>query len=145
MLRAAMALTVLFASAAARDGIELRVTGHEFGWLIRYAGTDGRLDTADDVLRRRHLHLPAHTPIRLELASEDYVYGFRLPALDVVEIAVPGRPFLLRFETDRDGLSRLMGDQMCGFLHAELIGDFIVESRAAFEQWMRQSEAVHAR
>jgi cytochrome c oxidase subunit II len=126
------------ASARTSDPLEVRVTGAGYQWTIRYAGPDGRLDTADDVVTRRHLHLPARSRVRLELASEDFVYSFSLPALDVSDLAVPGRPFLLMFETESAGTSRVMGDQMCGFTHPELMGDLIVQRPEEFQSWLAQ-------
>jgi len=140
----AAAVAALWAGVAAVSpaypltSMDVRVTGAGFGWTIRYAGEDGRLDTADDVETRRHLRLPARTAIRLELISEDYVYSFSLPALDVSDLAVPGRPFRLQFRTESPGVSRLMGDQMCGFTHPELMADLIVQRPEEFRSWLAQ-------
>ena len=114
----------------------MRVTGADFGWRIRYAGEDGRLDTADDVVGVRHLHFPPKTRVSIDLRSEDYAYSFHLPEFDVVEVAVPGSPYVLSLETDLPGDSRLLGNQMCGFTHPELIGRVIVHEAGAFESWL---------
>ena len=121
------------------EPLRVRVTGHDFRWHLRYPGPDRELDTNDDILARRHLHLPMHTPVELELRSDDYVYSLYLPEYELVEMAFPGRPFVVEISTDSAGTSRLLGSQMCGFTHPELLGDLVVQSREDFRRWL-QSE-----
>lgn len=118
-----------------RESLAVRITGNDFRWYIQYPGPDGQLDTADDHHTKRHLRLPMQTEIELELCSDDYVYSLYLPAFDLVEMAFPGEPFLLKFRTDSAETSRLMGAQMCGYAHDELLGDLIVVDREEFRAW----------
>lgn len=129
------------APAGSSEPLDVRITGANYQWIIRYAGEDRRLDTADDVETRRNLRLPALSTIRLELASDDYVYSFHLPALDISDLAVPRRPFRLQFETESPGTSRLIGGEMCGFRHPELMGDLIVQRPQEFRSWLEQQVA----
>ena len=123
--------------------IRVRVTGHEFQWHILYPGPDGRLDTSDDVRSMRHLRLPVGTNVTLDLKSEDYIYTLALPHLRLKEIAVPDLDFSMVFETRSAGTFPLLGDQMCGYTHPKLIGTLLVEPRADFESWCRQSAEPH--
>jgi len=116
--------------------LELRVTGDEFRWRIRYPGPDDRLDTPDDVEAWRHLYLPARTEIVIDLCSADYVYTFYVPAFDIMEAAVPKVPFEIDFETGPPGRFDLLGSQMCSYTHTELLGDTVVLPPAEFERWM---------
>ncbi len=118
--------------------LRVRLTGSDFRWHIRYPGPDHRLDTPDDLLAQRHLHLPTDRDIQLELRSDDFVYSLYLPDYELVEMAVPGRPFLVEFRTDAAGTSRLLGTQMCGFTHKELLGDLVVLSPTDFLRWMER-------
>lgn len=122
---------VLLLAATAAPPFTLRVTGRDFHWEILYPGPDGVLDTPDDVMRQRHLHLPAHRAIAIDLRSDDYVYSLHLPDLEVTELAVPGKPYLLQFETENPGNYRLMGSQMCGYTHPELLGNLVVHETNA--------------
>ena len=121
-------------SRAPGPPFHVRVTGRDFRWHIRYPGPDGILDTADDPTGQRHLHLPADSDVRLELCSDDYVYSLYLPQYEMVEMAFPGRPFLVELATASPGTSRLMGSQMCGYTHEELLGDLIVQRPAELSQ-----------
>ena len=96
----------------AKNTIQIRVTGHDFQWRFRYAGADGQLDTSDDLVASRHLYLPAHSIVSVDLRSQDYAYSFYLPHLDLVETAIPDDPFLLQFETDGPCHYALVGGQM---------------------------------
>ncbi len=115
--------------------LELRVVGDGYEWLVQYPGADAVLDTEDDVRVKRHLRLPEHTRIRIEVSSRDYIYGFRIPGLGVNEMAVPELVFTADFETPESSVHVLKGDQMCGFAHPRLIGRVIIEPRREFQRW----------
>jgi heme/copper-type cytochrome/quinol oxidase subunit 2 len=114
--------------------VQVRVTGHDYQWRIRYAGPDGLLDSDDDLLNARNLFLPAHAQIHLELCSDDFAYTFCLPNQDLMEVAVPGLPFAIEFQTDDPGTHELLGSQMCGYIHPLLIG------RVEVGQWPPRRE-----
>ncbi len=116
------------------EPLRVRLTGSDFRWHIRYPGPDHRLDTPDDLLAQRHLHLPTDTDIQLELRSDDFVYSLYLPDYELVEMAFPGRPFLLEFSTGSVGTSRLLGSQMCGYTHEQLLGNIVVSGPADYRQ-----------
>jgi len=124
--------------------LTLRVTGKDFRWHILYPGPDGLLDTADDIATQRHLHLPAQSRIAIDLRSDDYVYSLHLPDLEVTELAVPGKPYLLQFQTENPGHYRLMGSQLCGYTHPELIGNLVVHTQESFNAWTVQSVSRHS-
>jgi len=115
---------------------ELRVTGDEYRWRVRYPGPDGDLDTADDLLTWRHLHLPAGAEIVIELESVDYVYTFYVPELDIMEPAVPDSPYVLDFESGPAGQHDLLGSQMCGYTHPQLLGDVVVHAPGELDRWL---------
>lgn len=107
----------------------VRVSGEDFKWHILYPGPDEELGTDDDIRSQRDLHLPAGTDIVIELASKDYVYMLSFPELDLKEIAVPDLKFTLQFNAKQTGTFQLLGDQMCGYTHPDLLGKLFVHSR----------------
>ena len=120
------------AGAAAGDPplsgpLVIDVTGHDYNWMLRYPGEDGVQGTDDDVHAVRHLHLPEGVRTVVRLHSDDFLYIFRLPHLELSEIAVPDLEFSLEFDSGPPGRHELRGDQMCGFAHASLLGLLIVE------------------
>ena len=115
--------------------LTVRITGREFEWHIVYPGPDGEFETPDDVYTKQHLHLPESTPVTVELFSDDYVYSIYFPHVDLLEMTFPDHVFSLAFETDEPGKFELLGTQMCGFVHPNLIGDLVVHSTDGFEKW----------
>ncbi len=121
------------------DGdLVIRVRGEDYQWHVRYPGPDGVLDTADDVLGLRDLHVPARKTVRIDLESADYIYGFRIPELGVNQMAVPELDFAAQLFAEEAGSHPLMGDQMCGFAHESLLGQVVVHAPADFVAWQRQ-------
>jgi cytochrome c oxidase subunit 2 len=116
--------------------LAMRVVADNFRWHLRYSGPDGKLDTTDDVLMQRHLHLPANTEISIDLQSKDYVYSFYLPHIALMEVAIPNMPFNLKFETGSSGTFELLGSQMCGYTHPNLLADVVIHAPANFETWL---------
>jgi cytochrome c oxidase subunit 2 len=118
------------------DPLTIEITGDEFEWHIRYPGSDNRLGTADDLKVLRHPHVPEYTHIRITLKSNDYLYSFAIPELNLKEIAVPDLSFELDFETASAGRFELQGDQFCGFQHPDLSGRFVIQTRKQFLNWL---------
>ncbi len=125
--------------------MRVRMTGEQFRWHIRYPGADGRLDTRDDVVTLRDLHLPSDTATVISLESRDYLYTLELPQLGLKQIAVPDLRFELRIDPAPEGSSDLLGSQMCGYDHPDLLGKFVVQSRPDFTAWLRKVRAERRR
>lgn len=126
----------------AGEPVALQVTGEEFRWRVLYAGPDGELGTGDDVPTGEDIHLPSGAPVRIVLTSADYIYSFSLPALPLEEIAVPDLTFTLEFVTGSPGRVELRGDQFCGYSHARLSGELVVQSPSDFDRWLRRAAAA---
>ena len=126
--RLLFACAALAAACQRAPTYQVRVTGDEFRWQIRHPGPDARLDTADDRITQQHLELPARRRVALDLRSNDYVYSLYLPQIPVLEVAVPGDPVIIDFETGEERVLELLGNQMCGYTHPELLGELRVLS-----------------
>ncbi|MDE2743274.1 MAG: hypothetical protein OXI58_16895 [Gemmatimonadota bacterium] len=119
--------------------LRIQITGEEFIWQLRYPGPDGALHTADDITKPgKELHLPLGIEVEIELTSRDYIYTFALPHLDLHQVAVPDLTFALTFTPQTTGVFAFVGDQMCGFEHESLNGRVVVESPAAFVDWLTE-------
>ncbi len=116
--------------------VRVRVTGSDYRWLLTYAGADGRLDTADDVRRERHLGLPAGREVVFELASDDYVYTLYIPHLDLMEAAAPGPDYAVERLTGDPARESVLGSQMCGYTHPLLLGDLLILEEEDFAAWL---------
>lgn len=113
--------------------------GDEFQWHFRYPGDDGRLGSKDDVQVARTLRLPENVDVVLHLRSDDYIYIWSTPDLNLKEVAVPDLTFTLRFRTSKSGTFNIVTDPMCGFrsLHDDDLGRVIVQSRSEYGRWLK--------
>ena len=97
------------------------------------------MHTDDDIIKPGpEFHLPLGLAVELELTSQDYIYTFALPHLDLHQVAVPDLTFALAFTPQTTGAFAFVGDQMCGFEHESLNGRVVVESSAAFVDWLAE-------
>ena len=117
------------AAQSKSDAITIEVTGDEFNWYFRYPGSDGVLGTEDDRYSTQNLFLPDNSQITLKITSKDYVYSFALPDLKKEEIAVPELSFEMQFNTGSEKTLRLLGDQLCGYIHKTLIGEVYIRNQ----------------
>ena len=124
------------------EAIAVEVTGDDFHWHYRFPGADGELGTMDDLRASGPLHLPVGADVELRLTSRDFVYQLALPHLGLKEVAVPELIFSMEFSTDREGRFELRGDQMCGYSHASLVTELVVESQEEFHDWLEDAERV---
>jgi cytochrome c oxidase subunit 2 len=124
--------------------ITVEMTGADYRWRTRHAGFDGSLDTPDDIIGGGNLVVPAGRTVHLLLRSDDFVYTFYVPDLNVNQIAVPSLTFDARFVCDSPGEIAYIADQMCGFLHETLLGDVTVISESDYADWLRNGKASRA-
>ena len=130
--------------AAWPDPLRVEIRGSDYQWTIRYPGADGILGTVDDIVALRDLHVPEGAIVQIELESDDYLYSFRLPEFGVSQVAVPELTFKAAFFSGPRGSSVLLGDQMCGYAHPDLIGRVIVHRPSEFDEWLGQQRGQGA-
>jgi cytochrome c oxidase subunit 2 len=116
----------------------IRITGEQWAWRFRLPGPDGRFDTADDVEVVNELHLPVGAVVQFELTAKDVIHSLWMPEMRLKQDAVPGRTIRGWFEPTREGRYEMDCAQICGFGHTMMKALVIVESREAYESWVRQ-------
>ena len=114
------------------DYIEIEATAYQFGWEIRYPGTDnvlGRknyrlidladnslgldfndIHSQDDFVESDTILLPKGMDVRVRITSKDVLHNFYLPQFRVKMDCVPGIPTFFKFnpiETTEDRRERL--------------------------------------
>ena len=119
--------------------ILIKATGHKFFWRFSFCGQDRTFGTRDDLVVDKVLHLPLDSDIRLTVESDDFVYSFHVPELQLRHVAVPGLSYSLDFHTDRPGSYTAVMDPVCGggiFLSPDQdMGHVVFEPRQDFEAW----------
>ncbi len=109
-----------FTSDAPKDSQVVEITGHQFGWEIRYPGRDGVLgrknfkltdpaknnslgvdwsDPAshDDIHVPTTMHVVVNKPVKLVINAQDVIHDVGLPHFRMKMDAVPGTPTTLWF------------------------------------------------
>ncbi|PAY16213.1 hypothetical protein CKO51_27975 [Rhodopirellula sp. SM50] len=119
------------------EQLDVQVVASNYRLYFHYPGADSVLGTADDRLGTRNLYAPANTQVRLNLTSRDFVYLVEIPEVGLYEVAAPELDFEARFKTGASGVHSLLGSQMCGYDHSELIGEFVVQRTAEFKRLVR--------
>lgn len=66
-------------------------------------------------------------PVLLEIASEDFVHGFNVPALKLRADLPPGIITRVRFMPERVGRYDFVCDNFCGSGHEEMHGRIVVK------------------
>lgn len=108
------------------EAAEVYVTARQ--WMYKFQHPDGFREIND-------LHVPAGTPIRLIMGSEDVIHGFFVPAFRVKQDIVPGRVTECWFQATKPGTYWIFCTQYCGTRHAGMIGKIVVMEPADFLRW----------
>jgi cytochrome c oxidase subunit 2 len=104
------------------------VIGHQWFWEVRYPGTAAV--TANEI------HIPARTPVRLEVRTADVIHSFWVPELNRKIDLIPGRTNSILLRADRPGRYRGQCAEFCGLQHANMAFEVVAEPAARFRRWL---------
>ncbi|HVV01104.1 MAG TPA: c-type cytochrome, partial [Verrucomicrobiae bacterium] len=82
------------------------------------------------------LHVPVGRVIKLNLASQDVIHSFFLPAFRVKKDVIPGYYTKEWFEPTRVGTYHIFCAEYCGTQHSGMIGKVIVMNPADYQKWL---------
>ena len=122
------------------QGLEVRITGHQWWWRIEYRDPAGGgwVETANE------LHLPAGRRTHVLLGSADVIHSFWVPNLAGKLDMIPGRTNRLALTPRRIGRFRGTCGEFCGLQHTHMALDVTVEPPAAFATWLDGQRAPAA-
>jgi cytochrome c oxidase subunit 2 len=145
------------------DAVVIRVVAEQFAWNVHYPGEDGRFgDTSlslitptnplgldrrspagrDDIVDVNQIHLPVNRPAIVQLSSKDVIHSFGVPAMRVKRDAVPGMNAPVWFTPSATGTFEVACSQLCGIAHFRMRAIILVESEAAFRQFLATEAAA---
>ncbi len=109
----------LITGDAPKDAVVVEITGHQFGWDMRYPGKDsvlGKIDykkynqpsgnslavdfddpASHDDIRASEMHLPVGRPVKLVIHAQDVIHDVGLSHFRMKMDAVPGIPTTMWF------------------------------------------------
>ena len=117
--------------------LELEITAEQFAWNIRYAGTDGKLNTDDDITTINQLHVPVNQTVLISLKSKDVIHSFFVPQFRMKLDAVPGLTGHLWVQTTKTGHYEIACAELCGLGHYRMRGFLTVEPASDFHTWLK--------
>ena len=127
-----------------KEAIQIEILAEQFAWNIRYAGPDGKLGTADDIVTLNQLHFPVGRPVVATLRSKDVIHSFFLPEFRVKQDAVPGMSTRIWFDAMRVGHWEIACAELCGLGHYRMKGFVTVETPEEYEKWLAEQAAAGA-
>lgn len=149
---------------AARNAVQVEVTGVQFEWYFRYPGADKAygavkpelidaaggnplgVDLADphshDDIVTSVLELPVDQQAEIRLRAQDVVHGFFVPGMRVMQNATPGMPSQIHITPTRVGDYAIVCSQLCGLGHYRMHAVLRVVSQQDFATWMAHHHAA---
>jgi cytochrome c oxidase subunit 2 len=125
------------APAATATRLTVEVIGHQWWWEIRYPGT--KAVTANE------LHIPARTPVRVQVRTADVIHSFWVPQLNRKVDAIPGRTNVIELDADTPGVYRGACAEFCGLQHAHMALYVFAQPAPAFRQWLARESRPRAK
>jgi cytochrome c oxidase subunit 2 len=109
------------------EALEISVVGKQWMWKFQHPQGPREIN---------QLHIPVGRAVQLTMASEDVIHSVYVPAFRVKMDVVPGRYTTMWFEATRTGTFHLFCAEYCGTSHAGMIGQVVVMTPAAYEEWL---------
>jgi cytochrome c oxidase subunit II len=108
--------------------LTIEVTGHQWFWEVRYAGTAAV--TANEI------HIPARTRVNVVVRAADVIHSFWAPQLNRKVDALPGHPNRMLLYADEPG--RYRGDcaELCGAQHSRMGLAVYADPPDRFRRWL---------
>jgi cytochrome c oxidase subunit 2 len=125
------------APAKGSTRLTIRVVGHQWWWEVRYPGTAA--------VTANEMHIPARTPVRVEVQSVDVIHSFWVPQLNRKIDAIPGRTNVVELRADAVGIYRGQCAEFCGLQHAHMGMKVFADPPDRFRAWLADQERPAAR
>jgi len=115
-----------------------KITGRQFQWQVQYPGTDGTLDTRDDVFAVNELHAPVGRAVALVIEDVDVRHGFALAGIPLQQDAGQGRGRVVVFKADTIGTHDIVRTEPCAWGHHRIKGRLTIETPEQFRRYLKQ-------
>lgn len=112
---------------APHGALEFTSIGRQWMWKFQHPQGQREIN---------NLHVPRGQAIRINLASEDVIHSFYIPAFRVKQDAVPGKSTSLWFKATKTGTFHIFCAEYCGAEHSKMIGSITVMEPAAYQAWL---------
>lgn len=111
------------------DGMEINVVGKQWMWKIQHPEGNREIN---------ELHVPLGRVIKLNMASQDVIHSFFLPAFRIKQDVVPGRYTTEWLRADKLGTYHIFCAEYCGTSHSGMVGQIIVMTPTDYTAWLER-------
>jgi cytochrome c oxidase subunit 2 len=108
------------------NALEIHVVAKQWMWRFQHPSGAREIDA---------LHVPAHTPVRLVMTSEDVIHDLYLPALRLKQDILPDRYTYEWFTANKTGTYYLTCAEYCGTDHSHMGGKLVIVSPQEYARW----------
>ncbi|MCK6589734.1 MAG: cytochrome C oxidase subunit II [Polyangiaceae bacterium] len=127
------------------NAVRIEINAHQWAWDARYAGTDGKFNTADDVVTLNDIRVPVNTPVVFQIASADVIHSFWIPNMRIKQDAMPGMINRMWISAKEVGQVDIACTQHCGTNHYKMKGTLTVLTAEEYAKWLAEASANGAR
>ena len=120
----------------------VRIVGQQWTWTFQHSGTDGTLDTADDVWTSDTLHVAEGKTYHFLLESKDVLHSFFVPVFRLKQDAIPGRSITGWFKATKTGTYDILCAEICGIGHGIMGARIVIDSPEQHASWVQKNSAV---
>jgi cytochrome c oxidase subunit 2 len=106
--------------------MEIHVVAKQWMWRFQHPSGAREID---------ELHVPANTPVRLAMTSQDVIHDLYLPALRLKQDILPDRYTYLWFTANKTGTFHLTCAEYCGTDHSVMAGNFVIVTPQDYARW----------
>jgi cytochrome c oxidase subunit 2 len=113
----------------AENPLKVQVFAQQFAWSFGYPGKG-------EVWTEGEMHVPVDRQVQFKLHAQDVIHSFWVPEWRIKKDAVPGITTTATVTPDKVGRYQLVCTELCGFGHATMRADVVVEPAAEFRKWV---------
>jgi cytochrome c oxidase subunit II len=116
-----------------KDAMEIHVVAKQWMWRFQHPSGAREID---------ELHVPAYTPVRLAMTSEDVIHDLYLPSLRLKQDILPDRYTYLWFTATKTGTYHLTCAEYCGTNHSVMAGKIVIVAPQDYARWIAAQPQV---
>lgn len=122
----------------------VKVIGQQWAWTFVHPGADGKLDTADDIVKIDELHVEEGKTYHYLLTTKDVLHSFFVPVFRLKQDAVPGREITGWFKPTKTGEYDVLCAEICGIGHGLMGARIFIETPSGHAQWIEKNTPAQA-
>jgi cytochrome c oxidase subunit 2 len=117
----------------------VRITGQQWAWTFQHPGSDGELDTEDDIYAVNELHVEVDKTYHFHLEARDVMHSFSVPVFRLKQDAIPGRSIMGWFRPTLIGEFDVQCAEICGIGHGVMAARIFITDEAQRAAWVTQN------